>query len=283
MKKNEIIEALRKILTEKINSINLDELRATYFALLPVTSDSELKELLFSEPDDEQLPEGTFEADDDEIDNEIDNEIPICKFTGGDEIEPEDTQKVPSHYNDTEPSPEIPHNTSSGECWVITRTYGFTPDGPGYDVRGDELLYGLYDSWDPAIREFRNISERTGKEIEEGKDYYKISCWNPKTGTAGYVLKKHGINGTHADEDECCELLYAAAAESAALGMSAFTDGNLPELANEIANFSDDIDKILSDAKNIFNNEIPGTINIAADAAKETLRQMIKLMEKLAE
>lgn len=301
MKKNEIIEALRKILTEKINSINLDELRATYIALLPVTADPELKVLLFGEPepDDEikkeqlpapsaiqqdvqsksvkeDLPAGTFADDDDEL--------PTCKFIGGDEI-CEDTllEKIP-HYNDTEPSkPEIPHGTSSGECWVITRTYGFIPDGPGYDVSGDDLIYGLYDSWGPAIREFRNISERTGKTIEEGKDSYTITDWNPATGTAGYTLKKHSINGKQADEDECCELLYAATAESAAIGMEDFTEGNLPELANDIANFSDDIGKILSDAKEILGDELPDTIKIAASAAKETLRQLIKLMEKLAE
>lgn len=282
MKKNLVIENLKNILIEKINTLDLDELRATYFALLPVTADPELKDLLFGEP----------EPDEDTDD------LPVVKYYGSEicNSEPaEDTllEKVPPHYNDTEPAhyndtapakkPELPKGTPSGECWVITRSYGFIPDGPGYDITGDELIYGIYDSWEPAIKEFRNISEREQKEIDEGPGYYKISCWNPKTGTAGYTLKKHGVNGTRADEDEFCELLYAAAAESAALGMAAFTDGNLPELANEIANLSGDIDKNVSDAKKMLGDELPGTIKTAADAAKETLRQLIALMAKLAE
>ena len=312
MKKNNIVESLREILIKKINTLNLDELRATYFALLPVTADPELKVLLFGEPEPEDeikeqlpapsatqqdvqsvskavkedLPAGTFAEDDDEL--------PAVKFYGGDEIEPEEDtllEKIhyndtePAHYNDTAPAkkPELPQGDPSGECWVITRSYGFIPDGPGYDITGDELIYGIYDSWGPAISEFRNISERTGKEIEEGKNSYTITDWNPKTGTAGYTLKKHGVNGTRADEDEFCELLYAAAAESAVLGMSAFMAGDLPKLANEIANLSGDINANINDAKKMLGDELPGTIKTAADAAKETLRQMIALMAKLAE
>jgi hypothetical protein len=59
--------------------------------------------------------------------------------------------------------------------------------------------------------------------------------------------------------------------------------GDLPELTNEIANLSGDIDKNVSDAKEILGDELPDTIKIAASAAKETMRQLIKLMEKLAE
>ena len=143
------------------------------------------------------------------------------------------------------------------------------------------VLYGLYDSWEPAISEFRKISERTGKDIDEGSDYYKIADWNPATGTAGYILKKHVVNGTRADEDEFCELFLAAAAEGAALGMSAFTANKIQDLADAISDLADDINANIHDAKKIFGDELPGTIKTAADTAGEVLRQLLDLMLKM--
>lgn len=311
MKENIIIENLREILIKKINTLDLDNLRATYFALMPITADPELKVLLFGEPepDDEikeqlpapsaiqqdvqsksvskavkeDLPAGTFAAEDTD-------DLPVVKFYGSeicnDHSEPaEDTllEKIPPHYNDTAPAkkPELPQGNPSGECWVITRSYGFIPDGPGYDITGDELVYGIYDSWEPAISEFRNIAERTGKDIDEGPDYYKITDWNPATGTAGYILKKHGVNGIRADEDEFCELLYAAAAESAALGMTAYLEGDRVALITEIANLVADITKNTEDAEKIFGLALTDNIRNALEVTEETLSKLTALMLKM--
>ena len=309
MKKNNIVESLREILIAKINTLDLDNLRATYFALLPVTADPELKVLLFGEPepDDEikeqlpapsaiqqdvqsksvskavkeDLPAGTFAAED---------ELPAGEFTGGDEIEPEENTLLEKIQVATPvKKPELPQGTASGECWVITRSYGFIPDGPGYDITGDELIYGIYDSWEPAIEEFKNISERTGKPIEEGTNSYTITDWNPKTGTAGYTLKKHGVNGNHSDEDEFCEMFYSMAAEFTVNIMETITKGNgsradrIDSAADMISVYmQEQVIPCIQDACKVFGcwdmSELPATVKNAVDmafAASESSGKML--------
>lgn len=298
MKKNVIIKNLKAEIVNQLNGIienvnDIDELRTVLRMILMFNQPGDIKEMLNCEPEDES------------------DENQQTEFDGGDEIgddhhdegypdEPdEDTllEKVhyndtePAHYNDTEPAkkPELPQGNPSGECWVITRTYGFTPDGPGYDVSGDDLVYGLYDSWGPAIQEFKNIAERTGKTIEEGKDFYKISCWNPATGTAGYILKKHGVNGTSRDEDEFCTMFYSMAAELTVNIMEVITKGSEPR-ADRIDSAADMISSYMQeqvipcvqDACRVFGcwdmSYLPDTVKNAVDmafAASESMGKML--------
>lgn len=277
MKKNTIIENLKAEICNQLNNIienvnDIDELRMVLRIVLMFNQPEDIKNILNCEPDD----------DEDESDE-------ICN----DHSEPdEDTllEKVP-HYNDTTPAnkPELPKATSVGECWVITRSYGFIPDGPGYDITGDELVYGIYDSWGPAIEEFKNIATREGKEIEEGPDFYKISCWHQDSGTAGYVLKKHGVNGTFADEDEFCTMFYSMAAELTVNITEAITKGSEPR-ADRIDSASDMISSYMQeqvipciqDACRVFGcwdmSELPDTVKNAVDMAFAASESMGKLL-----
>ena len=289
MKKIEIIKNLKaeigNQLGEIVNNVNdIDELRTVLRMILMFNQPEDIKNILNCEPDDESDENQQTEFDGgDEIGDEHPNE-------GYPDEPDEDTllEKVPLHYNDTEPAhyndtapakkPELPQGNPSGECWVITRSYGFIPDGPGYDITGDELVYGIYDSWEPAISEFRNIAERTGKDIDEGPDYYKITDWNPATGTAGYILKKHGVNGTRADEDEFCTMFYSMAAELTVNIMETITKGNEPK-ADRIDSAADMISSYMQeqvipcvqDACRVFGcwdmSELPAAVKNAIDMA----------------
>ena len=287
MKKNTIIENLKAEICNQLNNIienvnDIDELRTVLRMILMFNQPENIKNILNCEPEDD-------EDESNDIQNEFDDE---SNDVGNDHSEPaKDTllEKVP-HYNDTEPAkPELPKATGVGECWVITRSYGFIPDGPGYDITGDELVYGIYDSWGPAISEFRNIAERTGKDIDEGPDYYKIIDWNPATGTAGYILKKHGVNGTSRDEDEFCTMFYSMAAELTVNIMEVITKGSEPR-ADRIDSAADMISSYMQeqvipcvqDACRVFGcwdmSDLPATVKNAVDMAFATSESMGKML-----